>query len=257
MSEVSNNFRSSPFGGFNRDDVIDYITKSSSAHENEKKELGEKIAALENDAAALQSKLDEANAANEELEAKNQSLEKSAAERICALEKLERDMRDLRDKLDGESREYEALNNSVSELKRSLEQMTAKCDALNTVISEQNNRINDYEQSKLRVADIELAAYERAEEIERKAMDKAEHIIHETERFYQAARDKYGVVHINAAAKIMSVAADLRTVADKMSEVPGAFDAIELEIDNLRLYSENEAPEKRETDSPQDSGSNT
>lgn len=103
------------FGGFRKEDVIDYIEKI----ETEKEELAVRLRALEGKAeecSSLESRLDDANGANERLEAENASLKKQLAESSAEVEKYGEALSAMEQRLEELQKKCEGITNSEKQI---------------------------------------------------------------------------------------------------------------------------------------------
>ena len=134
-------FRNAAFGGFNRQDVMDYITATA-------KESGQRIADLEQERDALQS---------------------AAAERDA----LQAEAEGLRER-------NRALEESLEEVSRERDQYKAQAEAdaaQEPRVRELESQAEEYQALKQHIAQIELDAHKRADQITAQAERTAEETI--------------------------------------------------------------------------------
>lgn len=134
-------FRSAAFGGFNRQDVTDYITNTA-------KETGEQIAALEKERDQLQTEL-----------AAKEALEQEAAQLREQCTQLQADAAD-------KASEIEALKRQAAER-----------DDLAHRVDELEGQADEYCELKQHIAGIELDAHRRADQLLEEARRKADDIV--------------------------------------------------------------------------------
>ena len=145
-------FRSAAFGGFNRQDVMDYITAAA-------KENGQRIAALEAERDALQS---------------------AAAERDV----LQTEAESLRER-------NAALEASLAEMSRERDvyKIRAEADAAREPrLRELEAQAEEYQALKQHIAQIELDAHKRADQITAQAQREADQITAAARREAEKAR---------------------------------------------------------------------
>lgn len=134
-------FRSAAFGGFNRQDVTDYITNTA-------KETSEQIAALEKERDQLQADL-----------AAKEDLEREATQLWEQCEQLKADM-----------------EKQVSEME-ALKRQAAERDDLSKRVGELEAQAEEYCDLKQHIAGIELDAHRRADLLQEEAQRKADDIV--------------------------------------------------------------------------------
>jgi chromosome segregation ATPase len=163
-------FRSSLFGGFNRDDVVKYIEKAS-----------EKTAEYR----AESVKYHELVLANQKLQDKFNALQKEFGD-------LSAEADGLRDELRGKQAEIEGLQ--------------ARLEPAEAAAAE-------FEATKDRLAEMEIAAAKRAAEIEREAKEQADAVAEKCSR----SLDKLKAEYISASEDAESTAAHLLSEAERIS----------------------------------------
>ena len=163
-------FRSSLFGGFNRDDVVKYIEKAS-----------EKTAEYR----AESVKYHELVLANQKLQDKFNALQKEFGELSAEADRL-------REELRGKQADIEGLR--------------ARLEPAEAAASE-------FEATKDRLAEMEIAAAKRAAEIEREAKEQADAVAEKCSR----GLDKLKAEYISASEDAESTAAHLLSEAERIS----------------------------------------
>lgn len=134
-------FRSAAFGGFNRQDVTDYITNTA-------KETGEQIAALEKERDQLQADL-------------------------AAKESLEQEVAGLREQCAQLKADVETKTSEIETLKCQAEER----DDLARRVSELEGQADEYCELKQHIAGIELDAHRRADQLLEESRRKADDIV--------------------------------------------------------------------------------
>ncbi len=134
-------FRSAAFGGFNRQDVTDYITNTA-------KETSEQIAALEKERDQLQADL-------------------------AAKESLEQEVAGLREQCAQLKADVETKTSEIETLKRQAEER----DDLARRVSELEGQADEYCELKQHIAGIELDAHRRADQLLEESRRKADDIV--------------------------------------------------------------------------------
>lgn len=190
-------FKSVAFGGFDKQDVIQYIQQSSEKAAEEQRELQE-----ENDS------LREANARLEEqLAALRQEAEKAAAERDR-----------LQKALDGERSARETL-----EPLRPLEEEAARLRAENAALKPDAKA---YAQFRERLGSIECEARKRADDLEAAAYERMQKTVELFQTQYQALMSTF-------ESTAGHVTGELRKIEVNLSQLPRVMDQAEAELKEL------------------------
>lgn len=163
---AENRFRGRLFGGFNRQDVVNYLEKSALLT-SEYKASKE---ALEDRCDELSRQLEDEKARNEALVAANSHAEEEISGLRQRISSLEAEIRILNDAAASKDSEIEALKNRLNECGKT---------------------ISSYESSKDRIAILELNATRRAVNIEKAAEEKAENISRKCLEFVNALKLEY------------------------------------------------------------------
>ena len=142
MSEKAGQFRSAAFGGFHRQDVLDYLEKMSVERQEER-------AAQEAEKAALLASLEEERAARARAE-----------NRLALLENREAETSDVQKGLE---EELARLQEQLAEKDAQLAQAQAQAEELKQQISQLEPGAESWKRIKDTAGDIEVAAHERAQ----------------------------------------------------------------------------------------------
>lgn len=174
---VPQNFRSA-FNGFNREDVVDYISYITTKHETEVNELRGEIDTLSKDLEAVRSE----SGSQEDLEQEN-------AEQKAQIEALEQ--------------ENEAQKEQIAQLQEQLEaqkeQLAQNQTSTSPAAEKKPERVPSWNE--------ELNAYRRAESTERRARERVA-------RMY----DKANGVLAEASTQLGTSAGDLGTLAEEVQK---------------------------------------
>lgn len=171
--DMENTFRSAIFGGFNRQDVMEYISRMASDHK-------ESLEKFEQENADLRTQLEG----------------KSELER--ALEDLRRDYENIAQELAEEKIAKE-------QYRRQLEESTAQVKQM----AEFQREAEEYSGVKEHIADIELEARRRADDVLAEAKSQADALLVESEQKVKELR--------------RSTAEELRELYDQYQRLTGAF----------------------------------
>lgn len=101
---MDNRFRSAAFGGFNRQDVIEYLERSAREHKLQLEQLQGQVESAQQESERLEAKVQELAGQHDELAARAQQ-----AERLPALEEEVRRLRELVARLEPDAAAYAAI----------------------------------------------------------------------------------------------------------------------------------------------------
>ena len=198
---MDNQFRSAAFGGFNRQDVIDYLERTAQEHAQQLAELRAQLEREQQEAAQLRSRL--AQAQEQEEQARGE-LERNAADRESA--------REQSDLLAQAREEIAALRGQIARLEP---------DAV------------AYAAIKERTAGIELEAHRRAQTIVDEAQVQADQVRREqvawlerVERDYYDLRAQVGTTVTQAASELERVRQGLDNITLCMNNHHNALDRL-------------------------------
>ncbi len=196
MSE--GNFRGSAFGGFNRKDVVEYISNMA----KESNDLKAQRDALKAENETLKARL-------EELSAQNDALASEKEELSTQIEKLKAELEDA-----------EALKVTVAELQ-------AKLD-------ENSKTVSSYEQIKGRLSTMEIEACKRAEEIEaegraqyNKMMDKVSAVVASLKNEYEQIRSGTAVTAAHLCGEMNRMGERIELVNLVLEKTAKGFDELD------------------------------
>lgn len=201
----NNAFKGSLFGGFNRADVIDYITKSSA-------ESTARIASLEADVDKLCEQERELRASERALQTRNDAL---SAELTAA--ESERDaLREAKSEADAA---LAALRAEVEALRTENAALRAETESLRPLAEQ-------YAAVKAHLAGIELDAHERAETYERSVRERLDAMLDD-------CRAQCSAVLATLGDTCATVTGELRRAESSISTLPAAFTALRTGLETL------------------------
>ena len=178
MSE--HQFRNTMFGGFNRQDVLEFLTSSAEKNNQELQRQRESYEALEQDLASnreecavLRTELGEARQERDELKRRAEQLELDLAKVRGSEDRKSEEASALREKLTLAQQELEELRELVSRLTPDAEAYTAIKD---------------------RTAGVELEAHRRAQSVEARAKIMAGDLQRQMEQWAVRAEEQYAAL---------------------------------------------------------------
>ena len=203
----NNTFKGSLFGGFNREDVIDYIKKTSA-------ESTARIESLEGDIDKLCAQEQELRTQVSTLRGENDRLTQEHSDTAA-----ERDT--LRAALDTANDELTALRAEAEALRAENASLRAENDKLRPM-AEQYSTIKEH------LAGIELDAHQRAEEYERGVHERLATMIGDCRAHCDSVLSTLGNTCIN-------VTGELRRAENSISSLPAAFNELRAGLEKLEV----------------------
>lgn len=209
MSKVESSFRTALVGGFNRQDVMDYIGTSSRVAQ-------ERIAKLESQSKVSQDALTKA--------------QKEAREATAKLASMEQEFQEMKQELDQARQtlqEQESTATAVQAQLERLEEETAKME----------KGAAAYAQLKDRTATIELEAHQRAKAIEEEALERAKKACTSAEQMLFKAQTGYSRLRSDLEKTVANATQELGRMDQTLESVKTEFVAHDQALsDILRTY---------------------
>ena len=227
---MENTFKSSVFGGFNRDDVIRYIEKTALESKQqlealeqesdglcrENAELRDKLAAAERERDSLKESYATASGAQEALKKGLTAAQETIAELRAQLE-------DTTQKAAFAQKEHERLRAAQkAEHEREMQKVLSE-------LAELRAQAEEYSRVKAPIADIELSARERAD-----ALDAATRA--KLQAYIASCTSQCAQVLATLGSTCESVSSTLRHADEAVSRLPGAFTTLEGQLDELKKF---------------------
>ena len=227
---MENTFKSSVFGGFNRDDVIRYIEKTALESKQqiesleqesdglcrENAELRDALAAAERERDQLAESYDTASGAQE-------ALKKGLTAAQETITELRAQLEDTTQKAAFAQKEHERLRAAQkAEHEREMKKLQEELAALRA-------QAEEYGRVKAHIADIELSARERAD-----ALDAATRA--KLQAYIASCTSQCAQVLATLGSTCESVSSTLRHADEAVSRLPGAFTTLEGQLDELKKF---------------------
>ena len=212
MDEQSKGFRGALFGGFKREDVLQYIEQTDSKYYAETEEL--------------RRQLTEAQAALTELRSQNETLTEKNAELLERLVEMTLDTDKIRAQLDEIESGFSLQTSEIEAQNARAQELAAENDRLTAENAKLSAKCGEYDASKDKIAEMELSAYRRAKQIEEDAKNELQKLrrqslemIDQVKRQLDATKENYRTV----LARSQQESAEM---ARKAGEVLGEIDRI-------------------------------
>lgn len=195
----NNTFKGTLFGGFKREDVIDYIAKTSAAS-------GERIAALEAD-------VDKLLAQEKELRAHLAAVEAEKAALAASLADAKEELSKVQSSYAGCENARAKLFDEVSTLRREVALLRPQAE--------------EYGNVKSHIADIELLARQRAEALEFDTRAKINAMMDD-------CRSRYDDALAVLSASCAKISGELYKANGAISALPGALEELRETLNGLK-----------------------
>lgn len=227
---MENTFKSSVFGGFNRDDVIRYIEKTALESKQQiesleqesdglcrkNAELRDKLAAAERERDKLAESYDTASGAQE-------ALKKGLTAAQETITELRAQLEESAQRAAFAQKEHERLRAAQkAEHEREMQKLQAELETLRA-------QAEEYSRVKAHIAEIELSARERAD-----ALDAATRA--KLQAYIASCTSQCAQVLATLGSTCESVSAALRHADAAVSQLPGAFTTLESQLDELKKF---------------------
>lgn len=202
MSNSGNHFRTVMFGGFHKQDVLNYITRSSAQHQ-------ERDANLVQSAEQVQKELEELR---EKYEVSEQQRKKNAV-----------DCERMSDALSQRTVELEELMRELHALKAEHEKASARLTEVEQVLPKLQEDAGAYAELKDHTATIEMEAHRKAQQIIDQAQAKSDRIRSELEDWMRRVHNTYQFLRSDVAATVNHLSGELERGLDALNGVGPSF----------------------------------
>ena len=227
---MENTFKSSVFGGFNRDDVIRYIEKTALESKQQIESLEQESDGLCRENADLRAKLAEAERERDQLAETSAAASDAQAALKKGLTAAQETITELRAQLEDTTqkaafaqKEHERLRAAQkAEHEREMQKVLSE-------LSELRAQAEEYGRVKAHIADIELSARERAD-----ALDAATRA--KLQAYIASCTSQCAQVLATLGSTCESVSTALRHADEAVSRLPGAFTTLEGQLDELKKF---------------------
>jgi len=197
-------FRNAAFGGFNRQDVLNYLEKTAKQAAQTQDELQKRVDALEEARTRQEAELSQLRERAEELEREGEELRA----------RLERSGNDLSASRAAGGRKDAELESA----RRELEELRSKVAALEPNASA-------YVGLKDRTAGVELDAHRRAQAIQEEAEAQAAELRRQMSQWLQKAEREYGSLREQMEAAVAAASGELEQAGKCLEQAAGLMEA--------------------------------
>jgi len=202
MSKTGTHFRTVAFGGFHKQDVLNYITSTSKETQERDADLLQSAESAKVELESLKVKYESAEAARKKNAEDCERMSESLAERTIALEQAERELANLK-------AEHEKVTARLAELEERLPHLEESTQA--------------YAELKDHTATIEMEAHRQAQEILEQARSKADKIRGEIESWLRRVQSTYQMLRTDVTATMTHLSGELERSKKALDEATPAF----------------------------------
>ena len=188
-------FRSAAFGGFNKQDVLDFLEEQAKQSAQAQQALPDQLAESERQEGALRRESGELRRQLEEVRRE--------------LETALRDRDSLRDRLAQAEQELSASQARADGLAQELEEVRRELDQAQTRTQALEPDAQAFAQLKERTAGVELDAHRRAQAIQEKAEGNAQKLRRQTEQWLARLAREYDALRSQVETTISHAASEL------------------------------------------------
>ena len=213
-------FRNAAFGGFNRQDVMDYLEKMTGQNHQELEQQRSHNQVLQDQLDETKQTLDRESSLRKQLEAERDELRRK-------LEQLQHEHHALRE-------ESIRLNAQCSEAKAQVQQLRVQVEKLEP-------DAQAYTAVKDRTAGVELQAHRRAQDVEQQAQEYARRLKGQMEQWLAAVGQQYDALRHEVESTVSHAADQLSRAGASLEKVNQLMDEQDVELKLLvQSYQESE-----------------
>lgn len=176
MGESGKYFKTAAFGGFHKEDVLNYIQKTADEKAREIASYKDEIALLKKEYEELSKECGALKGENDGLQEKNAELLERLGQMTIDLEKCTAQDGTAETKYQNLQQEQQVLQEENSRLRKALSAAEQNAAEAKEQLQACERECRDYKAAKENIAEIELAAYRRASEMEEGALVDARNI---------------------------------------------------------------------------------
>lgn len=202
MSNQENRFRTVAFGGFHKQDVLNYITSASKDYQDQSVDLKKQTEAALKERDELAVKYETAETARKKYAADCERYSTTLTERTDALTRAEL---------------------LLAELKAALEEKSARLAQLEEKLPQLEADAEAYAALKDHTATIELEAHRKAQETVDQAQAQSAKIRNELDGWLRRVQSTYQLLRTDMAAAVNQLSGELERGVKALNEIPETF----------------------------------
>lgn len=202
MSSAEKYFRTVAFGGFHKQDVMNYITTANKENQEKNSDLKLQAEAAVKEKSELEEKFESAEAARKKNAAECERLSDLLTQRTTALEQSEKELTALK-------AEHEKVTARLAELEKKVPKLEEDAAA--------------YAALKDHTATIELESHRKAQEIVEQAQAQSAKVRNELEGWLRRVQNSYQHLRTDVSATVSHLINELERGQKAMEEAAPAF----------------------------------
>lgn len=221
MYEDTKGFKTAVVGGFNREDVLQYIEQAA-------KESSDKLEQLQAEAEQARDEAEKLRQDNVSLSQKNAELLERLGEMTVESDKLRQEAEQARAQAEQDAGEAQKLRDELQAAQNENSRLRTRMEAL-----EQQNQ--EYLDSKDRLAEIELCAYRRAKEVDERAQQDAQRIRMQSAELISQVKHRLADVAGRYHAAQQRAAGEMADAGKRAEAVLGGINAVVETLDEVMV----------------------
>lgn len=227
---MDHQFRNAAFGGFNRQDVLDYLETAA-------KERAQQIQ-------TVQQQLQEVTEDRDRLSAQHQALAAQASELTAQRDALQGRAGELEGQLDDQRTQLETARAEGERLRSELEQLRQELAQTRQTLDETRPQAEAYAAIKERTAGVELEAHRRAQDVQTAAQLGAQKLRRQMESWMARVEREYAEVRSSMDATVSHAAGELQRVGDMLGALTALMERQDQALEDLSKQYDDTDPEK-------------
>ena len=227
---MDHKFRTAAVGGFNRQDVLDYLEQQAKQAAQTQQQLQQELA--------------QAQVRGDELTRERDSLQRQLEESRRELETLRQGRDSLEARLAQTERELDASRAQAGQTAGELAQAQTELSALRSRAAALEPDAQAYVQLKERTAGVELEAHRRAQTIQTQAEEAAAALRRRTEQWLRRLRQEYDALCTQVETTVSHAADQLDKAGQSLEQVSEIMQQRDLELAALSQSYASTGPEK-------------
>ena len=227
---MDHQFRNAVFGGFNRQDVLDYLETLAREKAQKRQELEQSIGRAEGER-------DELRAQKQALEEQKRALEGEKEELLRSVQRSQSELAALRTQL-GEREQ------TARQTQQALEESRREAEALREQVARLEPDAAAYAAVKDRSAGVELEAHRRAQGVLDQANSQARHLRQQMEQWMTRVGREYDALRTEVEATISHAADQLDKAGKCLEQVSALLSDQDVALEELSRAYDSTAPDK-------------
>ena len=223
-------FRTAVFGGFQREDVLNYLAEQARQSQQQREELERQLDEQKRKTEEAARQAEALSAQEQQLRAECGQLREEREALAGQLEQANRDLSASRTQYGQAGRELEELRKERDELQAQLDALTPGAQA--------------YEQLKDRTAGVELEAHRRAQGVLDQANSQARHLRQQMEQWMTRVGREYDALRTEVEATISHAADQLDKAGKCLEQVSALLSDQDVALEELSRAYDSTAPDK-------------